>query len=247
MGAHVMIRAGATTPAVAQRGQALAESLLVLGVLAALVVALTWLGRLQDLGLQLAHASRHAAFAHAHQGADDVFAGVREHFAAPGHAWGARSGALLAEPVAIAVESVAPAPVPAPGDPVAAASQWRAELALGDPPVWRATASAQTAGEESTTGKLRDFDGLGLALRRHTSILHGSGAAPGDAEVQQRLAGSAHAWRDLADVSRQYGREAQQRLQDLDAAWGRRQPTWDWLSSWAGEVPQPYLRARRQP
>ncbi len=233
-----------------QGGQALVETLVVLAALGSLWLGIAWLGRLQDIGLQLAHASRRAAFAHAHQGLAPgaLGPGGDGYLNAPGHRWRTRRGqGFLAEPAYLDIEPLGDMTGRQAGDPGAAASDLRRELRLGDPRVWRAGARVRTAGGISSTGSLLDFDHLGLDLRRHTAILSGDGAAAGDGEVQSILAGSARAWGATASASRAAGRAALDRLGGVDAAWGRVLPDWDWVDSWTGSVPRPHLRTWGQP
>lgn len=245
-----------------QTGQAVIEGLVVAGVLGSLVAAILWLGGLQDVGLQLQHASRRVAFGYAHQGLEpDHFApGVDGYLASAGHGWRTRRGDERVRvrdsaqavrsgesPVRIALERLSVQAARQPGDAVAGASRWRTELRLGDANVWRASVSADTGSAQSVGGSLHDFDRLSLALRRQTAILSGTGAASGDGAVQQTLSDSQQAWGRLADASRREGWAVQQRVQDLDGAWSRDLPDWDWLSAWAGEVPGHHLQPRGQP
>lgn len=233
-----------------QGGQALVEALVVLVVLGSLWLGIAWLGRLQDVGLQLAHASRRAAFAHAHQGLapEALDAGVDGYLDAPGHRWRTRQGQdFLAAAVRLDLESLGAMAGRQAGDPVAGAADLRRELRLGDPAVRRAVARVRTAGGASTTGSLLDFDRLGLDLRRHTAILSGDGAAAGDADVQSVLAGSPRAWGSAASASRTAGQAVLGRLRSVDAAWGRALPDWDWTGPWTGSVPRPHLQVWRQP
>ncbi|MHA3902670.1 hypothetical protein ACTPOE_03625 [Castellaniella sp. WN] len=233
-----------------QGGQALVETLAVLIVLGSLWLGIAWLGRLQDIGLQLAHASRRAAFAHAHQGLppEALASGGDGYLDAPGHLWRTRRGrSFLAGSAHLEVESLGPATGRQAGDPVAGAADLRRELRLGDPTVWRAGARGRTAGDASTTGSLPDFDRLGLDLRRHTAILSGDGAAADDADAQSTLAASPRAWDAAASASRAAGRAVLGRLRDVDAAWSRALPDWDWIGPWTGSVPSPHLQAWRRP
>lgn len=233
-----------------QGGQALVETLVVLTVLGSLWLGIAWLGRLQDIGLQLAHASRRAAFAHAHQGLapaalDHAGDGYLD---APGHRWRTRQGRdLLAGAPRLDIESLGAMTGLQAGDPVAGAADLRRELRLGDPTVWRAVARVQTAGGAGTAGALHDFDRLGLSLQRHTAILSGDGAAGNDAEAQSIMAGSPRAWGVAASASRAAGQGVLSRVKGMDAAWGRALPAWDWTDSWTGSVPRPHLQPWRQP
>jgi hypothetical protein len=225
-----------------QNGQALAESLVVMGVLASLWLGLAWLGRLQDAALHLAHASRHAAFAWAHQGLGEIGAAALTD-AGVGPGWQTRrGGALLPEGVSLDLE-ILPQPLSGlPGDSVPGGGAMRRELRLGDEQIRIVHATARTAGAPGTQGLLWDFDRLAVSLRRHTAILSGPGAAAGDAEVQRILGDSARAWGHAAQPSQSLGRSLATRLGPADAAWGRPQPAWDWLSAWTARVPQRHLR-----
>ena len=233
-----------------QSGQALAEALIVLIVLGSLWVGIAWLGRLQDVSLQLAHASRYAAFAEAHQGRDDtaMHTVIAPYVDAPGHRWQTRQGLdFLAQDLALAWQPVGEPQGPQPGDPMAAAADLRRELQLGDPVVWRVAARVRTAGHDTTAGLLADFDHLGLSLNRQTAILRGDGAAQGDAQVQAILAGSARAWGDAAAQSRHAGETIFRHAGGVDVAWGRAVPAWNWIDAWTGSVPRPHLQPWRQP
>ena len=233
-----------------QAGQALAETLVVLAVLGSLWVAIAWLGRLQDVGLQLAHASRRAAFAHAHQGqTPQMLAPAADGYLdAPGHRWLTRQGQDFLDGAAgLDLQALGPQDGPQAGDPSAVAAALREELQLGDPTVWRALARVRTAGGPTTQGTLADFDRLGLHLQRQTAILSGDGAAHGDAAVQAVLAGSRHAWQGAAAASQRAGEAVLDRAAGVDAAWGRALPDWNWIDAWTGSVPHPHLQPWRQP
>ena len=233
-----------------QQGQALVEALVVMVVLASLWLGLAWVGRLQDIGLQLMHASRRAAFAYAHQdlAPQALDAGGDGYLDAPGQRWQTRQGQdLLADEASLAVRSMGNQRSQQPGDPLTGAAALRRELHLGDPDLWRAEARAQTRGEAGTQGTLHDFDRLGLQLQRHTAILRGEGAAASDADTQAILAGSPGAWGDAAQMSRTAGERTLARLKGVDAAWGRALPDWDWIHAWTGSVPHVHLQPWSQP
>ncbi|MGB6241133.1 MAG: hypothetical protein WBF69_01495 [Castellaniella sp.] len=233
-----------------QTGQALAEALVVLGALASLWLGVAWLGRVQDAALQLSHVSRQAAFAWAHQGVPDADVTVQalDDGLAAGQRGQDRQGRdLLPHGIALRQEPLPARPGRGPGDPVAGATQARQELRLGDETVRRFQAGARTAGREQVSGSLRDFDQLSLSLQRHTAILRGAGAADGDDAVQAVLGGSEQVWGRYARDSQAAGRVADQRLQGVDAAWGRDRPRWDWLAAWTGRIPARHLQAEGAP
>src|SRR5690606_13330918 len=79
-------------PAALQCGQALAEGLVVITVLATFWLALGWLGRLQDIGLSAQHASSLTAFLFTRSPALNNQKAVKEqavarHFDGPAHQW----------------------------------------------------------------------------------------------------------------------------------------------------------------
>lgn len=233
-----------------QRGQAVAEALAVLLALGSLWVGVLWLGRVQDAALQLSHDSRRAAFAHAHQEMSP--AGLAAAWAArpsdgATQRLDRRGAPLLAAAPPPRVEPLPGAIVRGPGDPYPGASVLRQDLALGDAALWRAEAGAQTRGVAQPTGALWDVDLRALSPRRQTVILRGAGAATGDASVQAVLGASGQAWARQARSSRAAGRQAAQRLQGVDEAWGRALPDWDWLSPWTAAVPAPHLHPGGQP
>lgn len=233
-----------------QAGQALAEALVVMGALASLWLAVAWLGRLQDVDLQLQHASRRVAFAFAHQGvsAEALAAEAALELSAPGQRWQTRQGQdFLAEAAQGGLQTTTAMPLRAPGDAVPDAGALRAELQLGDAAVWRASAAVYTSGQGQASTRLQDFDQQALSWQRQTATMRGSGAAADDIAVQSVLADSTHAWGRWAQESIRQGRVLDLRLQGVDAAWGRARPDWDWLQPWAGDVPDHHLSARTTP
>ncbi|MFT0531883.1 hypothetical protein ACMHYJ_03480 [Castellaniella hirudinis] len=227
-----------------QAGQALAETLVVFGCLASLWLAVAWLGRLQDVDLQLLHASRRAAFAYAHQGltAQALTDEAALELNAAGQRWQTRQGSdLLRTPAWVAVADSPVVPDQQVGDPIRDTGALRAELRLGDIAVARAQAGVQTQGHDAWTDSLRGFDRQALSWRRQTSILRGAGAAQDDEAVQAVLEDSPHAWGRWAQSSLSLGQAMDARLQGVDAAWGRARPVWDWVRPWAAALPEHHL------
>lgn len=232
-----------------QRGQALVEALVAMIVLASAWVAVAWLGRLRDIDLQAMHASRHQAFAHAHQGMESPGEAVLRgpHLRGMGQRWENRHGESLLSDAGARVFQSSHAPGRQPGDPAPAASAVRRELRLGDEAVWISEVDLATAGIGQPDGGPRDFDRLALRLRRHTAILRGAGAAPGDAQVQATLAGAGTLWAASADHSAGLARAVEARVRPLDAAWGRPDLRLDWLAPWTGRVPARHLHPGGRP
>ncbi|MER1968080.1 hypothetical protein [Castellaniella sp. GW247-6E4] len=232
-----------------QGGQALIEALVVMGALASACVAVAWLGRLRDMDLQAMHASRHQAFAHAHQGSEAPSMAVGGGLAVQGMGqhWETRHGERLLSSVDAHLFQAPRMSGRQPGDPAALAPAMRRELRLGDETVWISVAGLTTAGTGQAGGGLRDFDRLVLRPTRHTAILRGAGSASGDADVQATLAGAGTLWALAADHSAGLGRAVEARARALDAPWGRPALQLDWLTPWAGRVPARHLRPGGRP
>src|SRR5690606_15890891 len=78
-----------------QQGQALIEALVVFVVLLALLTAVAWVGRYQDIALQASHASRYVAFDEA-RGQIAAAPAIRSRFLTqPSHQWADRAGNRL--------------------------------------------------------------------------------------------------------------------------------------------------------
>lgn len=231
-----------------QRGQALAEALVVLGVLAVTWLAVAWLGRLRDLDLQALHASRHHAFMHAHQGMTHLPPAADSPFlSGAGQHWGSRHAPSLLAGAHVRLYQEGRVSGRRPGDTFVSGSAVRRELKLGDEAVWVSEVDLSTAGLLQVTGDLRDFDGRSMRLRRHTAILRGDGAASGDTEVQSTLAAASVLWHGTAHRSVQLAGLVDIRMRALDAPWGRADLQTDWLTPWTGRLPARHLRPGGQP
>ncbi|WP_397473067.1 hypothetical protein [Pusillimonas sp.] len=239
-------RTFATAP---QAGQALAEALLALSALLLVWAAVAWLGRYQDMALQASHASRYTAFAEARGEAPAPDIVRRHYFFGPTHRWSDRRGELLlADKNQVALElSRGPhlEAVAQPGQAVSHAQNLREQWGVADAGIVDARISVGFPSRQAHNGPekrafmsgLRDFDGYPV-LVRHTSILKGAGHAAGDAQAQQRVAGSALAWGDAASISYGLAQQIKTVMKPVDAGWRRPDPTQDWLGSWAGDVPE---------
>jgi hypothetical protein len=226
----------------AQSGQAVVEGLVILGVLASLWLGAAWLGRLQDVALQAGHTSRHMAFALAHQGQtlELLHDGNHGSSAPTPHS---RHGEAFLDAAAARLSWVRDGRVPALriGDADPMAEPMRQDLRLGDAGVWSAHAHRRAAGVSTPDIGLREFDRYSLGISRHTAIMQGSGAATGDAAVQERIAQADSVWAGVARHSTDLGERTSGRVQALDEAWGRARFTPDWLAPWTGWVPAYHL------
>lgn len=223
-----------------QSGQAIVEGLVVLGVLSSLWLGVAWLGRLQDVALQVGHASRHQAFALSHQGQEPDGLAIEP---LPGQSWQTRRGEAFLDVEVMQssfVLDARPSSLQLGGDAPATAAVQQ-DLQLGDRGVWVVSVYRQTAGEEQPGMDLQNFDRLRLGINRHTAIMRGTGAAVSDGAVQSRLAQAASVWAAQAERSIALGEQISGRMQAVDAAWGRADFKPDWLELWTGWVPAHHL------
>lgn len=215
-----------------QKGQALTEALILLVLLAALFMAVTWLGKLQDIGLQLNHASRHNAFKIAYQKQDLSTDSYLADYLSNSR-WARQDGANLIGDFELAITPTEINPYKYANKKFVSSLALFDELKLVDKNLWQITASTNTA--ERNRPDLR--------LSRFTTILRDVPSIKDDAQVQTNLANSNSAWRRNSDQSIRLGQELTSRLKGLDKAWNRSLPDWDWLKSWTGEVPRRHLKA----
>lgn len=238
-----------------QRGQALAEGLVVLLVLLSVWVAVGWLGRFQDMALQATHASRFAAFSvarhHDLRPAADI---QHRYFSGPAHQWKDRHGrSVLSQEqteVSLLVRSDAALDAYAqPGGPLADASSLRQGWRVEDTGIVQAIVTIGSRATIQNTAHKADAFKIGLSvfddrypvLSRHTAILAGAGHASNDPDAQHRIAESKLGWSNSAEDSYRLGRHMQMRVQPLDRAWGRAAPEFDWLVPWASHIPERHL------
>jgi len=197
-----------------QRGQALAEAVVIIGVLAGLMWAVRATGAWQDQALRTAMTARQAAFAYTRFAPDP--GRDAETSVSIGHAATLSSGAQT-------------------GGTHRHAAVLRREWALGDADVTTARAVAPMSHARQASGS--------LVLARHTAVLRGAGHAAGDAQTQQRVEGSMLGWQETAGKSISAGQRVAARMNPVDGAWGRAQPIFDWLTEWTATVPPQFLRA----
>lgn len=231
-----------------QQGQALAEGLLVLLSLLLAWAAITWLGRMQDVSLQAAHASRYVAFA-ATRGfeAQAEKQTLTHYFSGPAHQWQDKSGKLLLKPGSQQVSMVSQrlsslAASAQPGGSGPAVSDLRTEFHTADNGILRVSSVVDVTGlppAESTA--ITDITKWWPVLRRETSILTGAGHASDDSQVQQRLASAPTAWQDSSRVSYRLASKTDAAMKAVDGAWGRPSPTSEWLDVWTASLPSHHV------
>ncbi|MDN5841864.1 MAG: hypothetical protein L0H54_00230 [Alcaligenaceae bacterium] len=127
------------------------------------------------------------------------------------------------------------------GDSYPGAAVVRQDLVLGDPRIWVASVHVETNGEHQPGLGLGAFDRYRLGLDRHTAIMRGTGASDSDSATQQRIAQAHSVWTQYADRSIALGQQVTERMQAVDAAWGRPEVSFDWLQPWVGRVPARHL------
>ncbi|HEY9571840.1 MAG TPA: pilus assembly protein [Pusillimonas sp.] len=238
-----------------QSGQALAEGIVVLGVLLFAWGAISWLGRYQDMALSTQHASRHAAFQQTRGDAAIVVERLHKHFfSGPAHRWLDRQGQLVLngqndEP-GLSFRRLALDSIAQPGGRNGAASTLRSDWGIQDQGVLHATVSLAEQALPPTSATQRsgwlNFAIPYPALRRHTAILTGAGHASGDIHTQQMVAASGLAWGVSAGASYAAGEKIASIMNRVDSAWGRTEPEFDWLTPWAGRLPRHHLAPERR-
>lgn len=233
-----------------QKGQALAEALILLIILGALFVAIMWLGRLQDIALQLSHASRHSAFKLAYQkhdiAQDEYFADYLRN-----SSWLKRDGNNLPDNYELTVNNTNTNSYASAGKKFSQPLQLFDELKLADKQIWRFTASSLINGDNSVRSKdsnagytLANFDLQQLQLSRFTAIMRAVPSINSDEQVQNNLSDSPSAWGQMARHSIGIGQQVTNRLKGVDSGWGRSMPNWDWLKSWTARIPARHLSNR---
>lgn len=229
-----------------QSGQAVVEGLVVLGVLSSLWLGVAWLGQLQDAALQMGHASRHQAFALSHQGREPDELAIGH---LPGQSWQTRRGEALLDVEVIQSSFVLDKRSPdlEPGGDTPAAAAVRQDLRLGDSGIWVVNVYGQTTGEAEPGMGLQHFDRLRLGINRHMAIMRGTGAAVSDSATQTRLAQANSVWAVQAGRSMALGEQVSERMQAVDAAWGRADFRPDWLAPWTGWIPARHLSSGSTP
>ena len=238
-----------------QRGQALIEGLIALLVLLSCWVAVAWLARFQDMALQASHASRFAAFSLTrHSDAYPIDAIRRHYFSGSAHQWTDRHGRQLlsANRPEVALQITRDSSLPSgaqPGGDADYALRLRQGWEIEDRGIVRSLVtvapkaplqSVQPTNDSLKVG-LSQFDRAYPIMSRHTAILTGAGHASGDADTQQRVAGSDLGWANSANNSYSHGERIFSRMHGVDKAWGRTDPQFDWLNPWGGAIPEHHL------
>lgn len=223
-----------------QKGQAIIESLILLLVLATIFLAIMWLGRLQDIGLQLNHASRHNAFKLAYQkmylSADNSAVNYLQT-----NKWLSRNGSSLINNASFSINITNNNPYLYTHKKFINSLELIDELNLSDKLIWQSKAIANTGNLSKGFNSLAKFDLQKLQINRFTSIMRAPNTISDDRQVQLNLANSPSAWANQANYSINLGKQVSSRLQGIDQAWARDLPKWDWLGSWLSKLPKRHL------
>ncbi|NYT77947.1 hypothetical protein H0A71_13155 [Alcaligenaceae bacterium] len=250
-----------------QAGQAMAEGVVVFGLLLAFFVATGWLGRLQDIAMTAQHASSLAAFMvarsdHTPQQHRAIVRADRFFLGQDAQRWLDLQGHSLVHGAhAPHVLSAQYGQLPAhaqPGGTGTYARGLRHDWGMGNHSVVTATVrmpwrgpggvitpvSSGSSIQEATTS-IPDDSTAGLAndkfLHRHTVLLAGAGHASHDDGVAARTGHSWFAWRRSAQASLRLAERVSRVMEPVDAAWHRPSVTTDWIARWAGRVPRSHL------
>jgi hypothetical protein len=241
------------------RGQALVEALVGMAALAVLLLLLSMVDRVQDLGLRASHASRYLALALTRRDSGpELQREVVDRFFDPrGNRWVTRHGISMIDEaggnVRVRQEVGDMSPESQIGAGHADAGVLRNELLFRDKGIMtgrvelvpRMGPGADHGPQIEGILGLLAWDRMHLTVPRHTSILTGPGHAGDDRAVTARIASSDHAWRLAASRSEQAGRRATASLRSLDAPWDRPEPDFDWLRAWEDVVPEDRLGSGR--
>lgn len=244
-----------------QAGQALLETLVASLALASLWVAVHWLSHYQDVALSATHASAYTAFAASRLFSGDGESaasqpGVLSHFAPDVHRWkdlqGRPSFVLDRHFHVDWKRGESLTAYAQPGQFLSDSSLIRRDFQIDDEGLVTANVAlnfhdslvpeSSHSAHTSLLG-LRAFDAAYPSLRRHISILVDAGHARTDADAQARVDYAPLAWARAYESSRAAGRMVHARAQGIDDAWGRTDPSFDWLGAWQGDVPSHLLSA----
>lgn len=223
------------------RGQALAEGVVVLALLATLYWAIPVLGRYQDMVLSSTQASRHAAFLASR---DDTAEG-QSNAVIPGFslAWRDHRGeALVTQAPALEWHRLAPSASLQPAGLRSEVEGLYSDWHLTDRGVLVTNVSVRARDLVSDPGRTAGL----LRFQGHTALLTQAGHAVDDADVSRRIAAGRSGWGQAYGLSVTTGRSLAGRLRETERGWGRPAPDFDWLTSWDAKLPQDRLRPRGQ-
>lgn len=236
-----------------QRGQALAEALVVCLALLMLWAGSTWLARLQNMALQAQHAAGFAAFAASRSWpAPGDGSRTPYFFHGASHDWRNLAGQrLVQDPTQVRtvfsdeqalLTSAQAGRLP---ESVSLARQLhvfhngmhtaQVQLQAGKAPQ---AAPGTVVSDIAPAGSgVRVYLGAAPVIRRHVAIITGAGHAATDHLAAFRLGESELAWGSAHSLSGEAADRVNTAVAATDAAWGRAALQTDWLQPWRGDVP----------
>lgn len=239
-----------------QRGQALAEALVVCLALLMLWAGSAWLARLQNMALQAQHAAGFAAFAASRSWPAQGDGSRTPHFfQGASHDWRNLAGhRLLQDPAQVRTlfsDEQALLPSAQAGkqpESVALARQLhvfhngmhtaQVQVQAGTAP--RAAPDTGVPDRAPLGSGVRAYLGAAPVIRRHVAIITGAGHAATDHLAAFRLGESELAWASAYSLSGEAANRVNTAVAATDAAWGRAALQTDWLQPWRGDVPDEY-------
>lgn len=217
----------------AQRGQAIIEMLVVSVAIFMLLWGLLWLQRWQQIKLQTQHHTALQAFRFSQSYELDQQQALS--VLKPNYLTG------LYSPVAHHEQSQADAlgAMPAQHSLFSTAQQ---EGLLGATQRWRFSSTAQEQDWQDSPWSQRLLRFLPfMQLQSQTSIWVGAGHALNDTQAVTRLGASHSLWGYAQSPSKAAISGLQPLLMPVDMAWGRAQPSTEWLQPWQESVPAQHL------
>lgn len=236
-----------------QKGQSLAETLIVMLAILMFFTAIPWLGRLLDINLNQLNASRYAAFQYTRQldgiNQEDLkqrfFTGVDKN-------WRDRQQQLIVNPEQIDIHIDRQHRLGAEmqaGMQAEYAGILRREWQVEDQGIVHVNMQVRPQYSQSLRQKnsglgldLEFFDHLHPQLRSHTAILSDAAHSSSDLQAHQRTAWSNQAWGSAADGSYEVGQKIQSYAAPVDQGFERPEPVFDWLQPWSGQLPGHHLQ-----
>lgn len=235
-------------------GQALVESIVLMLVFISFFVAIPWLGRLIDIGIQQSNASRYAAFQWARQlTSPDKQQLKQQFFLSHQHNWRDRQQNKIVNASDISIQSERKQVLSddmQPGKRVGQADVLRRQWGLQDQGIVTVKLDITphyTNHHISGKGAL-DIDAgflerIPLTIYRHTAILINAGHSDSDIASHRRVGQSALAWKTVTEQSYVLGKHIQRYAAPVEG-FSRHKPVFDWLVPWAGKLPKHHLRGK---
>ena len=239
-----------------QSGQSVVEALVLLLVLILMFMAIPWLGRISDIGLQQSSASRYAAFQLTRDANTLIENDIKARFfLQPEHQWKDRANKQITEREHIHVSVTRNKKLNTDAQPGGDGShqlKLRREWEIEDQGI--ANVSIDTRPQytqvddrtnEPMSPSLSFFDQQIINIHRHTAILTDTAHSSSDLYAHQRSAQRQLAWSEATTASYESGQKIRDIASPVDAAWSRPEPVFDWIKPWAGQLPQHHLGTKR--